>query len=126
MKKLLLVCLLPFLGFHAFVQAQDPTGEIEIIQDEVKQIEALIQATQESLGRLENIKKIVTDLKNLERLCMKNPKDAKLLYKLAQAGHAAYAAIQEANLEDFFRDEFLEELKKLANLADKKTTPPAR
>ncbi len=102
------------------------SSEFELILDEAQQVNALIDATKQSLVRLERLKKLIQELKDTEQLCMKYPKDQKLLYKLAQIGHETYLALQEAHLEDYFRSEFLSELKKLYEIADKKTIPPAR
>lgn len=123
-----MLVLSPLLLWNG-VQAEEfatTSGEIEMIQDERKQVDAMISATQEALDRLKALKEYINELKTTEQLCMKHPKDTVLLYKLAQAAHKTYIAIQEAQLEDVFRREFLSELKKLHDIADKKTIPPAK
>ncbi len=119
------IYILTFL-YCMTLQAAANEAEIELVQDEVKQVESLILATQESLIKLNNLKKLIVNVKTLESACMKRPNDAALLFQLAQAGQAAYLAIQEANLEDFFQTSYITELKKLHAVASKKTIPPAR
>lgn len=133
MNKFFISCLITMSACctAAAVETQDIHSDalseiVEEIQDEAAQVDALIDATKASLKQLEQLKKHLKEFKALEKSCMKSPNDGKLLYKLAQAGQAVYVDIQEAELTDYFREEFVAELEKLNTLAGKKTIPPAR
>ena len=95
-------------------------------EDELARIDLLIRATEENLTRQKGLRDLVTDYRKTEKSCIANPKDAALLFKLAKTGKAVYEGITDAYLADYFQPEFLSELQKLKQIADKKSIPPVR
>lgn len=102
------------------------TVETQEEQNALAQIDTLIQATQAGLERQKKLKILIEEYKKTENSCFAKPNDIALLFKLAKSGKQLYNAIQENGLTDYFQESFVEELKKLSAIADKKSIPPAK
>jgi hypothetical protein len=94
--------------------------------DEMGEIDALIRATQESLERQKNIRVLLEAYRTIEKEAVAKPEDAALLFRLADSGKKLHEAIEEAYLADYFSADFMAELRKLKDIADKKPVPPAK
>lgn len=99
---------------------------LEQMTDETTQIDTLIRATEESLVRQKRVKTLLVDYKKLEKACIEKPNNTPMLFKMANAGKTLAEAIDENGLNDYFNPAFIEDLKKLKSIADKKNIPPAR
>jgi hypothetical protein len=99
---------------------------LEQVQDETSRIDTLIKATEENLVREKKLKILIQEYRKIEDACIQNPKDTDLLFKLAKTGKEALDCIQETNLSDYFQPEFIKELQRLSQIANKKTPPPVR
>ena len=95
-------------------------------EDELSRIDVLIRATEENLARQKGLRGLIDEYRTTEKACIANPKDSALLFKLARTGKAVYENINDAYLADYFQPEFLTELQKLKQIADKKSIPPVR
>ncbi|MBS0635212.1 MAG: hypothetical protein JSR37_07095 [Verrucomicrobia bacterium] len=117
MKKSLLF----FLFLATSLSAQD-----EVTQNEVTRMDQLIQATESSLARLKNVRTKLVEYKKAENKAVKDPKDTDNLLKLVNLAKELQTDIDEGALEDYFTPQFLEELKKFAQISDKKNIPQAK
>ena len=104
-----------------------PTGldEIHLEEDDVSKLEVLIQIHQENLEKEKAIKTLLTEFKTLEKTCTKSGKTEDLT-RLTYSAYKLHSAIKSAFLEDYFRPQFMEELKKLAMVGEKKRIPPVK
>jgi hypothetical protein len=94
--------------------------------EQVGDIDRLIKATQEAIEKQKNVRGLLENYRKIEKECLQNPSDPDLLFKLADAGKLLFSQIQESGLKDYFKPEFIEELKKLKEISEKRTIPPAR
>ena len=129
MKKIILLLSLISLPLFAAEPTKEALAEEEpIIQthDELTDINLLIQATQESLARQKEIRDLIANYKELETKCLASTNDPDLLFKYAQTGKKLYEALNNDGLLDYFSSDFVDGLKKLKEIADKKNVPPVR
>lgn len=94
--------------------------------DEVAKVDQLIKATEGSLERLKSIRTLLTEYKQAELAAVKNPSDAENLVKLVDTAKKLATLIDDSGIQDYFAPQFLEELKKLAQVSDSKNIPPAK
>jgi hypothetical protein len=99
---------------------------LDQMNDEITQLELLIKATEDNLARQKHVRSLLQDYKKLETACIEKPNNTPMLFKMAHAGCTLYAAIDENYFTDYFRPEFIDDLKKLKAIADKKNIPPAK
>lgn len=94
--------------------------------DEVAKVDQLIRATEGSLERLKAIRTLMVEYKQAELAAVKNPSDAENLIKLVDTAKKLATLLEESGIQDYFAPQFLEELKKLAQVSDTKNIPPAK
>ncbi len=94
--------------------------------DEITKLDMLIQATENSLTRLKALKVLLTDYKAAEARAITNPNDTDNLLKLVNLAKQVQDSITDAELQDYFAPQFLEELKKFSEIANKKNIPQAK
>jgi hypothetical protein len=92
-------------------------------RDDMARLDGLITGTEENLRREKALQGILKEYKKAEAEAIKNPNDSDKLSKLVLLAKKAYGAIVEASLEDYFSPQFLEELKKLSQIAERKNVP---
>ena len=104
-----------------------PTGldEIHLEEDDISKLDVLIQIHQENLEKEKVIKTFLTEYKALEKACTKSSKIEDLT-RLTHIAYKLHTVIQEAFLEDYFRPQFMQELKKLAMVGEKKRIPSVK
>lgn len=100
--------------------------DVESTQDELARLDLLIQVSQENIEREKNLRALVVQYRECEANCIKNPNDSQRLVQLIACAKKLHGCIEESYLQDYFRPQFLEELKKLVKVADKKEVPPVR
>jgi hypothetical protein len=131
-RWIFLLLVASFTSNFAFAKEEEklellpPDDHLEKVQDELSRIDMLIQATEENLLREKKLKTLIAEYRKVEDACIQNPKDTDLLFKLAKTAKEAYDAILETHLEDYFQPEFIKELQRLTQIANKKSPPPAR
>lgn len=106
----------------------NPSQSISVQEphDEVARIDQLIKGTEESLVRLKSLKALLVQYKQAETIAVKNPNDTDNLLKLVNLAKQIQNSIAESYLQDYFAPQFLEELKKFSQIADKKHLPQAK
>lgn len=100
--------------------------ETEGGQSIITKMDALIEATKESTIRLEKLKQLLLQYKEKEKEAINNPDDTDNLMRLVNAAKALDEVITENSLQEYFPPQFLQELKKLSHIADKRNIPPAK
>jgi hypothetical protein len=115
MLSIVLLCLC-FFGQECF-------GIEKGSKDDIAALDLLISATEKSLQRQKALKVLLVQYKQAEQEAIKNSDDAKSVAKLIACGKEVYSAIKTAYLEDYFSPQFIEELKTLADIGDKKQIP---
>jgi len=119
MKKLLALLVI-FLANGLFAQnIQEP-------QDDVAKIDQLIDATNDNLARLKKLKGLLIEYKQAEVKAIKDPDDTDNLLKLVTLAKEIDDIISDSALQDIFAPQFLEEIKKFAQIAGKKNIPQAK
>lgn len=133
MKKIsTALILLLFLPFLAEAKSANPSTALSQedalanAYDELSQIDRLIKATQENVSRQQKLRSLIAEYRKTEEACIANPKNTDLLFQLAKTGKNTLDAIEESALSEYFRPEFLKELQRLAQIANKKTVPPVK
>lgn len=99
---------------------------VENPQDEVAKVDQLILATKDTLKRLEMLKDLLVQYKQAEAAALKNPSNQETVTKLVNLAKQVNDLINETYIQEYFAPQFLEELKKFSQAADKKNIPPAR
>ena len=124
MKKLLYLFLLCAMGsIHATDSVSMPTEEA---QDEVARVDLLIEATNASLERLKELRVLLEEYKKAEMTALQDPNNTDNLYKLVTLAKEIQDKIDDMALRDYFAPQFIEELKKFAQIAEQKQIPQAR
>lgn len=102
-----------------------PTPNLDefYVENELTAIDRLCKATEENLEHQKKLRTLIQEYKKIEGKCVDRPTDNDLLYKLAMQGGTVYDAIEGDYLADYFKPEFIAELKKLKEIADKKNIP---
>jgi predicted DNA-binding protein YlxM (UPF0122 family) len=118
--------LLLSLSLNATPIAPEAETSFEEVQDELHQLDALVQATEERLSLLQTLQKKTEEFRKVEKQCVKKPNDTMLLYQLADLGKEIYASIEQAGLHDYLSPAFVKDLEKLAIIANKQNIPPVR
>ena len=129
MRSFLLLVVICVMSGHIHAEqavTPPPATVIQQVDDERSQIDTLMKATQASLERQKQVREFIVNYKNIEKACVGKPNDSALLNQLAKAGKQTYEAIDENGLTDYFRPEFIRDLQKLKQIADKKTISAAR
>ena len=108
-----------FLAFASFAYSAEP-------QDEVAKVDLLIAATEENLHRLKALRVLMIEYKQAELKAVKDPKDTDNLLKLVTDAKKIHEIISESQLQEYFSPQFLEEIKKFSQVADKKNIPQAK
>jgi hypothetical protein len=106
--------------------AQNEEDREEQVAEQVADIDRLIKATQDAIEKQKNVRNLLENYRKIESNCLQNSSDPDLLFKLADAGKLLFNAIEESGLKDYFKPEFIVELKKLKDISEKRTIPPAR
>jgi len=99
---------------------------LDAVTDECAQMDMLIKASEDNLARQKRVKTLLEEYKKLEKACIEKPNNTPMLFKMADAGKKLSEAIDENYLNDYFKPSFIDDLKKLKSIADKKNIPPAR
>lgn len=115
MRIVLLFCLCVF-GVDGFALERGA-------KDDLAALDQLIVATEKALQRQKDLRVLLVQYKQAEQEAIKNSDDAKSVAKLITLGKEVYTAIKTAYLEDYFSPQFIEELKTLAEIGDKKQIP---
>jgi len=100
---------------------------IEIPQETLsqeEQIQLLIESTQASLEQLQQLKGHLNAFQKQEAVCIKDPENVQALYTLSLKALDLLNAIEQAQVEPYFRPAFLEELSKISKVAKKTHIPP--
>jgi len=103
-----------------------PSEITESAHDEMGDMDSLIRATEESLAQQKNIRVLLETYHQVENEAIAKPDNAAVLFRLAETGKKLYETIEAAYLADYFSADFMAELRKLKEIADKKTVPPAK
>jgi len=117
-----LAALFSLCSIHATAQEL----RVQAPVDEVARVDQLIRASEESLERLKKIRALLIDYKQAELVAVKNPTDTNNLTKLVDTAKKLNTLIDETGVQDYFAPQFLEELKKLAQVSNVKNIPPAK
>lgn len=105
-------------------QARDM--RIQTDSDALASVDALIRATETNLAKLQAIRKTLAEYKEKETLAIQNPDDTDNLLELVNLAKELDQAISDSLLQNYLPQQFLEEIKKLSNIALKKNIPPAK
>ena len=100
--------------------------DIPAIEDELVLVELLIKASQNNVTKLEKLKGAIEAFRKAQTNCMQKPNNTELLYDMAKKGKVALDIIDDMKLQDYFRPDFITELEKMAQVANKQPIPPAR
>lgn len=114
------------LSTCAFTSLHTADIQSQVVPDEIVRIDQLIQATEASLTRLKSLKTLLVDYKKAEVQAVNNPKDTDNLLKLVTLASQIQTTITDSALQDYFAPQFLEELKKFAQISEKKNIPQAK
>ncbi len=95
-------------------------------QDEVTKMDMLIKATENSLVRLKALKTLIVEYKKCELKAINSPSDTDNLYKLVNLAKQIQEGINDSQLQDYFSQQFLDELKRFSEIANKKNIPQAK
>lgn len=121
MKRLL--CLLIPLFTTTALQGSD-FEEIQV-EDDFSRLETLIEVHQENLEREKSLKALLSQYKKLEKHCIQHAQDVESMNRFVEVGNELHNAIQELALQDYFRPQLLEELKRVAKMHQPQI-PPVR
>jgi hypothetical protein len=127
-KNFSITLLCTFIGTHFTPSFADVPKNIakDEGQDVVSQIDRLIFATESSLQRQKKIRALLLQYKEVETLAIKDPNNSDNLMKLVGLAKQLQDSIKENHLQDYFPPQFMEEISKLAHVAEKKTILPPK
>ena len=120
--------LLAALTFSQFTDANSsiPTSQSAEPKDEIARLDQLIAGTEQSLKKEKELREILVEYKKAEVIAIKNPNDTDNLLKLVSLAKKAHQMIMDTSLDDYFAPQFLEELKKLSQISERKNVPAAK
>ncbi|MCE5294109.1 MAG: hypothetical protein LLF94_05795 [Chlamydiales bacterium] len=95
-------------------------------QDEIEKVDLLINATQENLSRLQELRVLLIEYKKSENIAVNKPSDTDNILKLVNLAKAIHEDIIDGGLEDYFTPQFIEEIKKFSEISAKKHIPQAK
>lgn len=95
-------------------------------ESECTVLDKLICATQNSLEQQKQLRLYIVEYQKIEQECIANPNNPQKLIELARSGSKVYTSIEENGLTDYFKPEFITDLKKLKEINDKKTIPAVK
>jgi hypothetical protein len=121
--RLLLFIVVPgALLAHITISAVPPSFD-----SEEAQLTRIIQSTKITLSRLELLERELREFKKQETLCLEldpsNPARQDALYQLSSRAFVLLKTISQANMEDLFRNSFLEDLRKISKMAENRQVP---
>lgn len=128
MKFCQLLVLFAALTCTHFIQADSLTlpSKTEEPKDEIARLDQLIAATEDNLKKEKALREILVQYKQAEIEAIKNPDNIDNLLKLVSLAKKAREGISETSLDDYFSPQFIEELKKLSQISERKNVPAAK
>ena len=115
---LLLFCIFTLLTTHGWVSSTFEETTID------EKITLLIKAQETSLQELKEVQKNLKIYKAQENLYLSKDDDFEALYKLSEKAYLLLSSIEKCQIQEYFRDSFLEELEKLQKPFKNKTLTP--
>jgi hypothetical protein len=91
--------------------------------DDIARLDQLITGTEQQLRKEKQLRELLLEYKKAESAAIKNPHDSDKLAKLVTLAKKAHEAITDTALDDYFTPQFLEELKKLSQISERKNVP---
>lgn len=79
-------------------------------KSELPQVELLLKATQKSLAQQQHLHQLLLEYISIQDSFQKNPSDNNILAKMVVKGSQLFQLIKEANLQQNFSADFLNEL----------------
>jgi hypothetical protein len=95
-------------------------------QDELAKTDQLIGATEASLARLKSLRSLIVDYRQCELRAIQDPNDTDNLLKLITLAKQINTIVQDQALQDYYSPQFVEELKKFSQIAEKRNIPQAK
>ncbi len=117
MNKLLLLTLLPTILFSA-IPKPDSFG-----LSEEDQVELLMKSAQTTLEKLTLLKEALVAFRSQEAKCIQDPSNRDQLLLLSQKALELKFALKQAGVDEYFRQEFLQEVSHLSKIAEKPSIP---
>lgn len=117
---------LTFGPLQAASNAPSSDVKVEAPQDEVARVDQLIAATKDTLKRLEALRAEIIVYKQAEAAVLKNPNDPDAVAKLVISAKQIQDLINTTYVQEYFSPQFLEEIHKFAQIAEKNNIPPAK
>lgn len=118
------LCFASLLGSQREnIQQQTSTSFVQEGSEE-DSINRLIQAQEQSAKKLKDLLQYLGQFRSQEEACLRDPGNLDELYKLSDYALQVKKAIKECYVEPYFRQNFLDDLDKLAATAEKRTPPP--
>src|ERR1700721_1448393 len=109
----------PFIILLSALAIQTP-DEPKLVENEMKMIEVLIQATEKNLQNQHKIKEALVEYQTLFSAYLKHSSDKETVLKAAKSADKLLALIQEDHLTDVFETNFISELTLFSQIAQKK------
>ena len=123
---ILYLLALLFLPLQASASLPIPEIQTNTNQDVIAKMDALISATEASVERQKALRALLIQYKDKEKQAINNPDDTDNLMQLVELAKQVKESIDANFLQDYFPQQFLQELNKLASIGLKKNIPPAK
>lgn len=120
MKSFFSYIIVPILLFNFTLQGAE---QKQPLQNELSTLDALINATQQSLDNQKKIRELFVQYQKLRTLAQQNPDDNEQLIKMVKSAQRLLNSIEENNLSQNFDPDFMTELALFAQIASKRGIP---
>lgn len=94
-----------------------------MLDNEITRLDALIQATQQSLEGQKKLRERILEYKQIQETFLKKPEDNDLLFRLVKSAYRTLEVIKENHLTQTFDPDFIDELTVLSQAANKRGIP---
>lgn len=122
MKSVILLTIALCTSVQAFSAAKDgnlPYIQVEAEANPLTTLDLLITATQKSLTEQKSLREVITEYQKTQKQYFENDDDAHLL-KLVKSAHITLQKIKEVNLVHSFDPEFISELTRFSQVAERR------
>ncbi len=102
--------------------SEEVIGESFHLGEEEQMLESLIALTKTTLQQQEDLLHALRDRNTAHHQFLHDRTNQKVAYRFLESSKSVLEAIQEANMEEFFRKEFLEELVGLVGITQRDDT----
>lgn len=114
------MCFYAHSAVSGLSNIKDPS---QLINNELRRLDTLIQATEQSLEGQKKLKELIIQYQNIQDQFLNDTQNNDLLFQLVKSAYRALQSINENHLIHTFDPEFISELTTLSQIATKRGIP---